>query len=149
MLIHHGRALAPDVEATQPLSGPGRAASQRLAVAVAARGVRPDVIWHSGKFRARQTAELFWRACGPHAIFTVARGLQPTDPPGIVQRQLESDDRSVLLVGHMPHLARLLRSLRGEPSDSAACDFPLHGCVAVGGAEGAWREMWRFDEPPS
>ena len=156
VLAHHGLALAREVEPTQPLSGPGRESSQRLAAAVAARGARPDVIWHSGKFRARQTAELFWHACNPGALFSVARGLQPTDPPGALQSRLESDDRSILVVGHLPHLARLLRALRGERPDSATAGFPSHGCVALGWEAGRWQELWRLtgildapDELPS
>ena len=44
-------------------------------------GLKPDVIWHSGKLRARQTAEALWRHCNPLAEFSAARALQPDDPP--------------------------------------------------------------------
>jgi phosphohistidine phosphatase len=147
VLVHHGRALGRDVEPTQPLSGPGRAASQRLAVEVAARGVKPDIIWHSGKFRARQTAELFWRVCNPGAAFSVSRGLQPTDPPRVIRDQLEAGDRAILLVGHMPHLAGLLRVLCGELHDGPGMAFPEHGCVALVRQAGRWEELWRLDAP--
>jgi phosphohistidine phosphatase len=147
VLVHHGHALGREVEPMQPLSALGRVASQHMAVAAAARGVRPDVIWHSGKFRSRQTAELFWRACNPRAVFSVARGLQPTDPPSVISGQLDKNDKSVVLVGHMPHLVRLLRVLCGELPDSATIDFPAHGCVALERNEGRWREVWRLDAP--
>jgi phosphohistidine phosphatase len=129
----------------QPLSESGRAASRQLAIAVAARGVRPDAIWHSGKFRARQTAELFLGACNPGAAFSVARGLQPTDPPRVIQDRLETGAQSILLVGHMPHLVRLLRALLGELPDSATIDFPTHGCAALERQGGTWKELWRMD----
>jgi len=129
----------------RPLSGPGRAASARLAAAAAARGVSPDVVWHSGKLRARQTAELFWGACNPLAAFAAARGLQPTDPPRWMQDQLADESRSILLVGHMPHLVRLLRVLCGEPPDSAETEFPLHGCVALERNGETWKEIWRLE----
>ena len=145
VLAHHGHALEREVEPTQPLSETGRAASRHLAVAVAARGVKPDVIWHSGKFRARQTAELYRHACNPGAAFSVARGLQPTDPPRVMQDQLDTGDRSILLVGHMPHLVRLLRVLCGESPDSAAIEFPAHGCVALERQGADWAELWRLD----
>jgi phosphohistidine phosphatase len=149
VLVHHGHALGRDVDPTQPLSAPGRAASARLAAAVAARGVRPDIVLHSGKFRARQTAELFWLACNPHAVFSVARGLQPTDSPAVVRSRLESDDRSILLVGHMPHLARLRSVLCGEPPNGVTLGFPPHGCVVLRQEGGRWRELWQLDEQPS
>lgn len=146
VLAHHGRALGREVDPTQPLSESGRAASRKLALAVAARGVQPDAIWHSGKFRARQTAELFLATCHPGAAFSVARGLQPTDPPRVIHDRLETGDRSILIVGHMPHLGRLLRVLCGELPDSLAIDFPLHGCVALEPQRARWKELWRLDE---
>jgi phosphohistidine phosphatase len=154
VLVHHGDALGPDVDPMRPLSTPGRAASARLAAAAAARGVSPDVVWHSGKLRARQTAELFWRACNPAAAFSAARGLQPADPPTWMRDQLGEDDRSILIAGHMPHLAGLLRLLCGEPPDAPATVFPLHapvtvfpphGCVALERDGEIWKELWRLD----
>jgi len=43
-----------------------------VAADLAARGARPDVVWHSGKLRARQTAEIFWRACNALASTSTA-----------------------------------------------------------------------------
>ena len=143
VLVHHGEALGPEVEPMRPLSGAGRAATARVAAAVAGRGVRPELIWHSGKLRARQTAELFWQACNPLAPLSAARGLQPDDPPSWMRDRLLGETRSIMLVGHMPHLARLLRLLRADPPDSTP-DFPLHGCVALDGDGETWTELWRL-----
>ena len=145
VLVHHGDALGPEVDPMRPLSSPGQAASARLAAAVAERGVRPDVVWHSGKFRARQTAEAFWRACNPLAAFSAARGLQPTDPPRQIRDQLEGEKCTTVLVGHMPHLVRLLRMLCGESPNGMTTDFPLHGCVALERQGDVWRELWRLE----
>ena len=144
VLVHHGDALGPEVDSMRPLSEVGRAASARLAEAAAARGVSPEVVWHSGKLRARQTAELFWRACNPLAAFSAARGLQPTDPPLWMRDELAEDIRSILLVGHMPHLARLLQALCGGPLGSEALDFPLHGCVTLERHGDSWKQLWRL-----
>lgn len=128
----------------RPLSEAGRASSARLATAAAARGAIPDEVWHSGKIRARQTAECFWRACNPLARLVAARGLQPADPPHWIRDELAAETRSILLVGHMPHLARLLRMMCGDPADDTANDFPLHGCVALNRQGEAWKEIWRL-----
>jgi phosphohistidine phosphatase len=98
--------------------------------------VRPEIVWHSGKLRARQTAEAFWRACNPLAVFSAARDLQPDDPPSWILDRLRTENRDVLIAGHMPHLAGLLRLLAGS---NAA--FPIHGMV--GFESDAEREMWK------
>lgn len=63
LLAHHGEAVGPEVDPRRPLSERGRAAVERLAHSAALRGVKPGVVWHSGKLRAKQTAEAYWRAC--------------------------------------------------------------------------------------
>ena len=80
-LVHHADAVSPDVDAQRPLSERGRMQAERLAAESARRGVKPEVVWHSGKLRARQTAEALWRACNPLAEFSATRGLQPNDAP--------------------------------------------------------------------
>ena len=143
VLVHHAEAVGPDVDPMRPLSDAGRTAATRLAAEAAGRGVRPDQVWHSGKLRARQTAELFWRACNPLAPFSAARGLQPDDPPAWLRDELAGESRSILIVGHMPHLDRLLRLLlQGDPA-STVSSFPLHGCVALERDAERWKEIWR------
>ncbi len=144
-LVHHGHAMGPEVDAMRPLTERGREAVAQVAEAARQQGVRPDVVWHSGKLRARQTAETFWRVCNPLATFAAARGLQPEDPPVWMRDQLASDPRSILIVGHMPHLPKLLHALRGEHPALPAFDFPLHGCVALEAEGTAWKELWRIE----
>jgi phosphohistidine phosphatase len=151
-LVHHGEAVASELDARRPLSEPGRQAVAELAEQAAARGVRPVVIWHSGKLRARQTAEAFWRACSPLADFTATRGLQPADIPQMMRDTLLGETRDVMLVGHMPHLSRLLSMLTtGADADAP---FPLHGLIALDGGPAAktderelWTEGWRLSSP--
>jgi phosphohistidine phosphatase len=141
LLIHHAEALAPDVDPMRPLSPGGRAQAARVAQAIAARGLAPEVIWHSGKLRARQTAEAVWRTCNPLATFGAVRGLQPDDPPSWMADQLAGETRLIALVGHMPHLPRLLAAL----VPAGAGTFPQHGCLALEAHESGWQELWRFD----
>ena len=119
-LVHHGDAVGPDVNPMRPLSDRGRAEVDRLARQAAERGAKPDVIWHSGKMRARQTAEAYLRCCNPLAKFAAVRGLQPTDLP------------------------RLLGRLVTGKIDAPPLDFPLNGVVALEQEKGKWIERWRL-----
>jgi phosphohistidine phosphatase len=143
-LVHHAEALEPAIDPRRPLSDAGREQVEQLAQAAASRGVKPSVVWHSGKLRARQTADAMWRLCNPLAELSAARGLQPGDPPGWARDLVAGDSRDILIVGHMPHLAKLLRTLLGNPPDASAEQFPLHGMVALEPLENDWREAWRL-----
>jgi phosphohistidine phosphatase len=144
-LVHHGDAVGPEVDPRRPLSPNGRTAVERVAAEAAARGARPQVVWHSGKLRARQTAEAFWRACNALAEFSATKDLQPDDPPRWIRDRLLMETRDVMIAGHFPHLPRLLALL--VTGGEAGVDFPLHGVVAlVSQDEGAtWRELWRLE----
>jgi phosphohistidine phosphatase len=141
-LVHHADAVGPDVEPQRPLSVSGRDHAEALAIEVARRGVKPAVIWHSGKLRARQTAEPFLRLCNPLAEFSAIRGLQPADPPGWVKDLVTGEHREVMLVGHMPNLPRLL-TLLVTGTESALLSFPLHGAIALEPSGERWVERWR------
>lgn len=141
-LVHHGEAVGPDVDPRRPLSPYGRTAVERLAADAAAKGVKPGVVWHSGKLRAKQTAEAFWRACNALAAFSAARNLQPADPPEWMRDQLRGETRDILVAGHFPHLPRLFALLL---NDAAAAErFPPHGIVALETKDGgeSWKEGW-------
>jgi phosphohistidine phosphatase len=143
-LVHHADAVPADEDTQRPLSLAGRAHVEQLATAASARGVRPIAIWHSGKLRARQTAEAFWRICNPLAELTAIRGLQPDDPPQWIRDRLQGETREIMLVGHMPGLGRI-RSLlvHGAVADPAT-DFPQHGLVALEPADEGCVEKWQL-----
>jgi phosphohistidine phosphatase len=144
VLVHHGDAVGPEVDIRRPLSPIGREAVERAAQQAAKRGARPEVVWHSGKLRARQTAEVFWRACNALAEFSASRDLQPDDPPLWLRDRLRGESRDLLIAGHFPHLPRLLVLLTA-PAD--APQFPLHGVVALDTEDEGetWRETWRIE----
>ncbi|MGE0039924.1 MAG: histidine phosphatase family protein [Vicinamibacterales bacterium] len=144
VLVHHAQAVGPDVDHMRPLSAEGRRQADRVAAALAARGVAPAVVWHSGKLRARQTAEACWRALNPFAAYAAARGLQPSDAPEAVATALLAEDRDVLIAGHLPNLPRLLRRLVTGHDDGGMEEFPAHGAVALERRGDRWTVVWEI-----
>lgn len=144
-LVHHADAVGPDVDPQRPLSAAGREHAESLATAASTRGVKPHVICHSGKLRARQTAEAFWRRCNPLAVLAAQRGLQPTDPPQTISLLLAGEELDLMIVGHMPNLSRILALLTHESAD-AEVTFPQHGMVALEKTQEGWVERWRIDD---
>ena len=141
-LIHHGEAVGPELDARRPLSPRGQVQADQVAAAAASRGARPLVVWHSGKLRAKQTAEAFWRACNPLAELTATRDVQPDDPPQWIRDRLHAETRDIAIAGHFPHLPRLVGLLLGGVEH-----FPPHGVVALTTDDDGetWREIWRIE----
>jgi phosphohistidine phosphatase len=149
VIVHHGDAVGPEVDLRRPLSPTGREAVDRLAAEAASRGVKPAVIWHSGKLRAKETAEAFWRACNPFAEFSATRDLQPGDQPEWMRDRLRGETRDILIAGHYPHLPRLVALLLAGPEQAEPPPFPQNGVVALTTEDDGetWRELWRLSSP--
>jgi len=145
LLVHHGEAVGPEVDARRPLSPAGVAAVERVAARAATNGAKPAVVWHSGKLRAKQTAEAVWRACNALAAFSATRDLQPDDPPQWIRDRLRRETRDIAIAGHFPHLPRLLALL--VSGGEAGVDFPPHGAIALATDDDgvSWREVWRIE----
>jgi len=145
-LVHHGDAVGSEIDPQRPLSRLGQERVVRAAEAAAGRAAHPAVIWHSGKLRARQTAEAFLRVCHPLAEFSATRDMHPGDSPQWMRDRLRGETRDVMIVGHFPHLPRLLGLLLANPDGSSA-EFPPHGVVALSSDDKGqtWKETWRWD----
>ena len=143
-IAHHGDAVGPHENPMRPLSTRGQQQVAELAGEAAAGEAKPLIIWHSGKLRARQTADAYRQACNPLAQFTAARGLLPDDPPAWIADRLLLEDGEVMVVGHMPHLPRLLRLLLSGDADAATIEFPPNGVVCLEEQVGVWSERWRL-----
>ena len=143
-LVHHGDAVGPDVDPGRPLSSLGRDQVETLSRQASALTVCPGVIWHSGKLRARQTAQVYWQACNALAEFSATRWMQPDDPLRLADL-LQVETRDVMLVGHMPHLDRLRCHLLDQALTSQS--FPPHGVVALERIVTGWVERFRLGPP--
>jgi phosphohistidine phosphatase len=145
LLVHHADAVGPDVDPQRPLSSRGHAQARDLVerFSAACAGVTgmaawaPAAIWHSGKLRARQTAEAFL-TLNPFAEFKMVRGLRPDDPPEIMLGALADATRDLVLVGHLPYLPALRQRL--VAADSTLPVFPRHGLVLIERAADGWQE---------
>jgi phosphohistidine phosphatase len=138
-LVHHAEAVGPHVDPQRPLSTRGHEQAAEIAEDIKSRGFKPQAIWHSGKLRARQTAEAMWRACNPLASFTMVRGLRPEDPPAILCDAIRRESHDLLVVGHRPNIALVFETL----AERIDVDVPLNGAVELRSEDGV---SWTMGE---
>jgi len=113
-LVRHGKAVAEEVDPARPLSAAGRLEVEGVGRVLARMQVRPAAVIHSGKLRARQTAEILADALGTRDTLEEGADLTPNaDPRPWVARVDERPE--AMLVGHLPHLGRLVARLAGAP----------------------------------
>jgi phosphohistidine phosphatase len=129
-LVQHGKSLPKDVDAERGLSPEGVADTERIAGVARGYSVRVSVIRHSGKVRARQTAEIFASALQPEGGLEEADGLKPLDDvAGMAESMGNCDD--VMLVGHLPFMERLTSYLVTGSAERPVFSFQNSGIVCL------------------
>ncbi len=102
-----GGRSTPDEE--RALTDGGRETMRSVAKAIARLEPELDAILTSPLLRARQTAEPVARALSLQGDVIETGALSPeADPKGILREIERRGFRRVLVVGHMPHLGKLL-----------------------------------------
>lgn len=144
-LVRHGEAVSEMSDPRRPLALTGRAAVDRLARLAAARGVRVSTILHSGILRARQTAEILAEHLASTTGVRVAGGLSPEDEPALAAAELAVAPESVILVGHLPHLARLAGLLVKRDPEREIVEFKPAVMACVRRRERRWTLAWTLD----
>jgi phosphohistidine phosphatase len=113
-LVRHGAAAPGSDDRLRPLTLAGRAAAEATARALRSGGVAVAEIRHSGFTRARETAEILGGSLAPPRGVHAAAGLAPEDDPVVAADELQRAAAPLMLVGHLPHLARLTAALIGD-----------------------------------
>ena len=111
-LVQHAEAKNKNEDPTRPLSEKGWKDIKKIAK-YAEEYLHIDVrqIFHSGKLRAEQTAEVLAKYLNPPEKVTIDKNLEPLADPKAWKRQLIGTSEDVMLVGHLPHLSKLASSL--------------------------------------
>jgi phosphohistidine phosphatase len=122
-LVQHGEALPEDVDPTRPLSEDGDTDVRRMAAFLAQGGIRAPHVWHSGKRRAEQTATILAAALAPEQTPEARAGLSPNDPTDGIAREVAARDQDLMLVGHLPFMAKLASRLVTGRDDAGVAAF--------------------------
>jgi phosphohistidine phosphatase len=136
-LVQHGQATAESDDPERPLTDRGLGDVACVAHhAVVELGVRPARVFQSGKTRARQTAEAWGELL--HADVEKADALAPNDDPAIWAERIQVGADDLMLVGHLPHLARLAGLLLTGAPDRSVIRFRQGGLVGLERTDTGW-----------
>ncbi len=141
-LVRHGDAVSVHPSGDRPLSDQGRREAQRMAVFLADAGVRVDTIVHSGKARAAQTAEILNAGLDGNAKLEAWAGLRPNDAVAPVAERLRQAGSDLMVVGHLPFMAKLAGFLVSA-RDDAILDFHTTAVACFLNSDtGTWLLEW-------
>ena len=134
-LVQHAQAKSSEQDPARPLSEEGISDIEKVAAYAGKLGFEVDRIYHSGKLRAQQTAEILARHLGVPDRVETKSGLDPNDnvtPTKDWLVRLYFDGmRSVVIVGHLPFLDKLASLLVADTEDLHVIVFQNAGIVKI------------------
>jgi phosphohistidine phosphatase len=147
-LIQHAESKPKEEDPARPLTDRGRKSVENVGAHLVRLGVDFDRVFHSGKLRARQTAEILGASLRINDKVQARTGLDPTDPVEPIVRwlseQAERGLKSIAIVGHLPFLDRLASILVTGNESAEVVAFQYVGVVRLvpnGQGEG-YRVRW-------
>lgn len=100
-------------------------------------------VFHSGKTRARQTAELLAVKLAAGTPVEQMAGLAPDDPVAPVAQRFLGEREDTLVVGHLPFMARLVSRMVSGTEDPVVVAYRPGSVVCLEPADGIyWRLQW-------
>lgn len=141
-LVQHALANPEETDPEKNLSEQGKSAAGKTARFLVENNINPGQIWHSGKARAEQTAQIIAAVFQPPLPVSVKPGLQPMDSPLDIMPFLQAESGDIMLVGHLPHLNRLASFLLSNQEDSDEIAFREGGVLCLEKLDQIWRVNW-------
>ena len=138
-LVQHGKSLPKDKDPNKGLSETGIHETERMAQVAKGYGVNVSGIAHSGKTRARQTADIFGSVLNPEGGLQEISGLNPLDDVTAMADALDSTEDQ-MLVGHLPFMERLTAYLITGSMERPVFKFQNSGIVCLDNAPDT--EFW-------
>jgi phosphohistidine phosphatase len=110
-LVRHGLTKPSSEDPEQGLSDIGRKDVARVSDILEQTGASVDHLYHSGKPRARQTAEILAQSVLWEPQLKTANDLNPMDPVEPWAERIEELEEDTMLVGHLPFMSKLVSRL--------------------------------------
>lgn len=140
-ILRHGDAKPKSEDPERSLSDRGHQEVAGISRVFARLKPSVDAIWHSGKTRARQTAGILADTLKTQAPIQGREGLNPNDPLDPILSELTHRDANLVIVGHLPQLAKLISVLL-TGKEQNLLDIPAAGLVCLENINGSWQLCW-------
>jgi phosphohistidine phosphatase len=148
-LVQHGICRPKDKDPEKGLSEIGIEETHRLAPVAKGYKIPVSQIGHSGKKRARQTAEIYHQALALESPMAVLKGINPMDDVRAFAATLDTAANR-MVVGHMPFMERLVSFLTTGDETMRVYRFQNSGIVCLDalerdGGESDWFIKWTLN----
>lgn len=129
-IVQHGLSYTKEQDPDQGLNEDGKKDVKLIGGVARGYGVNVGIIWHSGKKRARETAEILEDILNPEQGLLEVSGVKPLDDVRQVADLLKTED-NVMIVSHMPYVQKLISYLVTGHDEHAVFKVQNGGIVCI------------------
>ena len=142
-LVRHGNAVSAGVDPRRTLSEEGRADVRKIAAFIRPLEVHVEHIWHSGKARVAQTAEILAGVVTVERDCSSREGLGPNADVSAIAHELDAYSVDLMIVGHLPFLDNLTSLLVAGRETAGVVAFSAGAMACLRRPNhGAWQTNW-------
>lgn len=140
-LVQHGEAKSEEEDPERSLTAKGEEEVRGIATVAKKMDIRASKIYHSGKRRAQQTADIIARSLG--LSVESAQGLSPLDNVRPWAERISKEANDLMIVGHLPFLEKLASLLLCGDQDARVILFRYAAIVRLDQKEDrSWAVRW-------
>ena len=137
-----GDGIQTDDDALKVLTETGRSDVELVAKTISVL-VHTATIYHSGKTRARQTAEIVASRMRKPPRVETTEGLKPNDDITLWKKRVQELQDDTIIVGHLPSLSKLATDLLAPGSAADLFNLPSAGTICLEKTQdNHWKVHW-------
>ena len=142
-LVQHAESLSKEEDPSRSLTDRGIEDIRKVAAFAGEMKITIRQIFHSGKMRAFQTAQILEEHITSDRGVLETDGMMPNDEPEIWFARLTEMKEDLMIAGHLPHLSRLAMLLLCGNKDVDKINFEMGGIVCLKKSDdGNWTIDW-------
>lgn len=141
-LVQHGPCIEKTIDPEQPLSDEGKQTIENLQKVLSFLKLEVNYLWHSGKLRAKQTAEILSTGLRFEGMIAAHEGLAPMDAVQSIEDILKQLNQHIMLVGHMPFMGNLVAKLLANSKQNFVSFVPGTIVCLEKNEQNEWYMQW-------
>lgn len=141
-LIQHAEAKREEEDPERGLSEKGIEDLKKIGKFIKNLDLKVDKIYHSGKKRTFQTAEILKEFLSGERVIEKMEGLSPLDEPEILLERLKDFEENVMVVGHLPHLSKFSSLLLSGDKNKGLVAFKMGSILCLEDTKEGWKINW-------
>jgi len=141
-LVQHAEAKKEEEDPERGLTEKGIKDLKKIGNFIQKLNLKVSKIYHSGKKRAYQTAEILKEYLKLENSVEKIDGIAPMDEPELIFEKIKNFNEDIIVVGHLPNLSKISSLLISGDKSKEIISFKMGSILCLEKKEDFWVVNW-------